>query len=222
MSSYFRRVPDFDYVSRVADKKNIGDYIPVKNLFKRVKLSDDIFSNLQYFTKYQIIGDERPDNVAYKVYGDESLDWIVLLSNNIIDVRQEWPMPQSSFENYILKNYGSYENLETIHHYETIEVKNTNGIIIVPKGLRVPSNYSVTYYDSGLEQEVIKTNITEPFTNYQYEIDLENKKRNIFLLKPSYINLVLNDIQTTMEYKEGSEQFVSRTLKRGDNIRLFE
>ena len=222
MSSYFRRVPDFDYVSRVADKKNIGDYTPVKNLFKRVKLSDDLFNNLQYFTKYQIIGDERPDNVAYKIYNDESLEWIVLLSNNIIDVRNEWPMPQTSFENYLLEKYGSYENLEKVRYYETIEVKNTRGVVIVPKGLRVPSDYSVTYYDLGLEQEVIKTNITEAFTNYQYEISLENEKRNIFLLKPSYINLVLNDIETLMEYKEGSEQFVSRTLKRGDNIRLFE
>ena len=168
MSSYFRRVPDFDYVSRVADKKNTGDYTPVKNLFKRVKLSDDLFNNLQYFTKYQIIGDERPDNVAYKIYNDESLDWIVLLSNNIIDVRNEWPMPQTSFENYLLEKYGSYENLEKVRYYETIEVKNTRGVVIVPKGLRVPSDYNVTYYDSGLEQEVIRTNITEAFTNYQY------------------------------------------------------
>jgi len=222
MSSYFRRVPNFEYVSRTADRKNIGDYITVKNFFKRVKLSDDIFNNLQFFEKYKIIGDERPDNVAFKVYNDETLDWVVLLSNNIIDVRTEWPMPQSSFENYLLDKYGSYSNLEAVHHYETIEVKNTSGVVIVPKGLKVLSDYSVTYYDSGLDREVIATGITEEFTNYDYEVDIEDKKRNIYLLKASYLNLVFNDIETLMEYKEGSEQFVSRTLKRGENIRLYE
>ena len=68
MASYFRGIPDFDYVSRLPDAK-ISDYIPVKNLFKRGKLREDIFGSLQYFTKYKIIGDERPDNVAYKIYG---------------------------------------------------------------------------------------------------------------------------------------------------------
>lgn len=222
MSSYFRNVPNFEYVSRVADKKNIGDYIAVKNLFKRVRLSDDLFNNLQYFSKYSIVGDERPDNVAFKFYGDETLDWIVLLSNNIIDVREEWPMPQSSLDNYLLKKYGSYENLEKVKYYKTIEVKNSQGLVIVPKGLIVPQDYSITFYDYFLDREVIETDITEQFTFYDYEIEIENAKRNIYLLDKKYLNLFLNDVDLLMEYKEGSEQFVSRTLKRADNIRLYE
>ena len=84
MSNYFKQVPDFDYVSRLPDAK-ISDYITVKNLFKRGKLADDIFQDLTVFTKYEIRGDDRPDNVAYKVYDDSDLDWVILLANNIIN-----------------------------------------------------------------------------------------------------------------------------------------
>ena len=74
MASYFRQVPDFDYINRDSDGSGIGDYQVVKNLFKRVKIRQDILENLAYFTKYQIIGDDRPDNVAFEIYGDETFD----------------------------------------------------------------------------------------------------------------------------------------------------
>ena len=69
MSNYFSKVPNLDYVSRLPDA-SISDYITVKNFFKRGKLRDDIFQELAFFTKYQIQGDDRPDNVAFNVYGD--------------------------------------------------------------------------------------------------------------------------------------------------------
>ena len=117
---YFRQIPNFDYVSRTAQNKAISDYIPVKNLFKKGKLREDIFGNLNFFTKYQIIGDERPDNVAFKFYEDETLDWVVLLSNNIVNVQTEWPLPQTSFDSVMLEKYESYANLNATHHYETL------------------------------------------------------------------------------------------------------
>ena len=86
---YFRQVPNFEYVDRTTEYSAITDSVPVKNLFKRGKLREDIFGNLSFFEKYQIQGDDRPDNVAYKVYGDETLDWVVLLSNNILNVQTE-------------------------------------------------------------------------------------------------------------------------------------
>lgn len=220
MASYFRYVPDFDYVSRTSDK-NISEYITVKNLFKRGKLREDIFGNLSFFTKYQVIGDDRPDNVAFEVYGDETLDWLILLANNIINVQTEWPLTQTSFDNYLINKYGSYENTLATHHYETIEVKDSAGIRIVPAGLIVPQDYSVEFLDTRLETYQTRTNITTEITNYDYELKIENDKRNIFVLKPSYINVVLNDMEDIMPYKEGSTQYVSETLKRGENIRLY-
>lgn len=221
MPSYFNQVPDFQYINRTADAKNISDYQTVKNLFKRGKLREDIFGNLSFFTKYQIVGDERPDNVAYKFYQDETLDWVVLLANNILNVQSEWPVPQSSFDNYLLDKYETYDNLYDVRYYETIEVINSNGITIVPKGLRVPSNFSTTYYDIVLDKQVTATNITVPITNYEYEQKVEDDKRNIFILKSKYLNVILNDMDIIMKYKKGGTQYVSPTLKKGNDIRLY-
>jgi hypothetical protein len=223
MASYFRQVPKFDYVSRNADEKNISDYIEVKNLFKRGKLREDIFGNLSFFTKYSIIGDERPDNVAYDAYGEETLDWVVLLSNNILNIQTEWPMTQQVFDRFVLSKYGDYNTLYNgIHHYESREILNYIGNIVIPKGLEVDQNYSVSYYDFSTEQDVTVTNVAQPVTNYEYENKIQEEKRNIFILKPLYLNVVFNDIEDIMTYKEGGAQYVNSTLKKGDNIRLYE
>lgn len=221
MPTYFRQVPDFEYVSRTADTQNISEYRTVKNLFKKGKLRDDIFGNLTFFTKYKIIGDDRPDNVAFELYGDETLDWLILLSNNILNVQTEWPLTQESFQNFLINKYGSDENIFGIHHYETIKVTNSLGVTIVPEGLQVQPNYRVEYYDSVLSNYVVKTNIIKEVTNYDYEIKIENDKRNIFTLKPTYLNVILNDMEDIMPYKEGSDQYVNETLKRAENIRLY-
>ena len=222
MASYFRQVPDFDYVNRDSDGKNIGDYQVVKNLFKRVKIRQDILENIAYFTQYQIVGDDRPDNVAFEIYGDETFDWLVLLSNNIVNIQNEWPMKQISFDEFLIKKYGSIENTQNIHHYETRELKNDSGHIVTPKGLNVPKNYKVEYFDTRRNQYVIRTNEVDAVTNYVYEIRKEEAKRNIYLLKPEYIGLILDDTQRLMRYKKGSTQYVSRTLKKGEDIRLFD
>ena len=134
---FFRYVPDFDYVSRLSKAQNISDYIRVKNLFKRTKISEVIFNDLTFFTKYQVISDERPDNVAFKIYGDANLDWMILLANNIINVQQEWPLEHTAYYDYLINKYGSDAGIQGIHHYETQEVKNSIGKVIVPKGLEL-------------------------------------------------------------------------------------
>ena len=221
MSSYFQRVPDLNYVSRLPDAK-IGDYIRVKNLFKKGKLREDIFQNLAFFEKYKIVGDDRPDNVAFEIYKDSSLDWVVLLSNNVLNIQSEWPLPQTDFDRFLLDKYGDYDTLYNgIHHYETEEVKNSQGVTIVPAGLQVDSSYSISYYDFFIEQQITTGNISVPVTNYEYEEKVENDKRNIYLLKPRFLNVVLDDMEELMQYKKGSTQFVNESLKTGDNIRLY-
>ena len=217
---YFRQVPDFEYVSRLPNAK-ISDYIRVKNLFKRGKLADDIFPNLSFFTKYQIEGDDRHDNVAYKVYNDSSVDWIVLLSNNYTNIQSEWPMLQNDFDRYLLDKYGTYEKLNDAHHYETTEIKNVDGATITPAGLTVASDYSVTYYDAATGQEVEKENTATEVTNYEYESKIEDEKRNIYLLKPEYLNVIKDDMRDIMPYEKGSTEYISRTLKSAENIRLY-
>jgi hypothetical protein len=328
-NSYFRQVPNFEYVNRTKGNKDISNYINVKNLFKRGKIRSDIFGNLSYFTKYKIIGDERPDNIAFKEYEDSSLDWVVLLSNNILNVQSEWPLPQTSLDEVLLDKYGNYDKLYSgIHHYETIEIKNSKGGVILPGGLETPNKwktngnfiqatntkvnqisgtdakvatvtmyngiknlkvgsevlinnvsssvyngrfpvtsvlkvgdvvikftyvlpsipdvkqpeiggteevtftvegtvgvgnaYYYEYYDDDTYHTIPVANMTKAVTNYEYEMNKEDEKRNIFLLKPDYLNVVFNDLDDFMPYKKGAAQYVSDTLKKGENIRLYQ
>ena len=221
MSNYFRKLPDFEYVSRLPDAK-ISDYITVKNLFKKNELRPDIFNDATVFTEYQIKGDDRPDNVAFEIYNDSTLDWLVLLSNNIINIQTEWPLLQNDFDRFLLDKYGTYEELNAVHHYETQEIKDSNGVVIVPQGLQVASDYSITYWDDTVRGYVVQSDVPQPITNYQYEADIEDRKRNIHLLKEVYLGIVRDDMKELMTYKKGSTQYLDKTLKRGENIRLYQ
>lgn len=243
--SYFRQVPNFEYVNRNYNRKNSNDFLAVKNLFKRVKIRDDIFQNLAYFGKYTIIGDERPDNIANKVYGQAEYDWVILLANNILNIHNEWPLSNADFESVMLEKYGSYENLNAVSHYEIREdVKNSLGQVLISEGTRVPEKIIdnrkkisdvenpgylkeyVPYYiesnDPRLNKDVLYTNITVPVTNYQVEEKINDEKRNIFVLKQSYLGIVLSDLDKIMRYRKGSPQFLRENLKRADNIRLYD
>tara|TARA_B100001079_G_C16342459_1_gene484253 strand:- start:105 stop:767 length:663 start_codon:yes stop_codon:yes gene_type:complete len=220
MSNYFSKVPNFEYVSRLPDAK-ISDYITVKNLFKRGKLREDIFQDLTLFTKYKIKGNDRPDNVAFDFYNDSNLDWLVLLSNNILNVQTEWPLLTNEFDRYLVDKYGVV-GIGEIHHYETTEVKNVSGVVIVKAGLTCESDYSVTFFDARSGGYTTKSNIAVPVTNYEYESKIEDAKRNIFLLKQRYVNIVKDDLDDIMPYKKGSTQYVSKTLSKGENIKLFK
>ena len=219
---YFSNLGDFLYVNRTREGRSEGDYSLVKNLFKRAKLREDIYQDLAFFTKYDVSGDDRPDNVADLIYGDPTLDWVVLLSNNIVNVQSEWPLSQGDFNRYITDKYDSEEILYSgIHHYESREVKASDGTIIIPSGARVSIGQSVSFYDELSDQQVIRTDVAMPITNFLHEDRLNNEKRSIFLLKPMYLNILFDDIEEIMANKKGSTQFVSRTLVTGDNIRLY-
>ena len=216
MSNYFSKLPNFEYVSRLPDAK-ISDYIAVKNLFKRGAIPEDILDTVALFTKYQIVGDDRPDNVAFFEYGDEDLDWIVLACNNIINIQSEWPMTQEVFNDYLLNKYGSYENMYEIHHYETVELRTFDGLLILEGGLIVDEDFTFTHSYGDVQTHSPVTTVT----NYEYEEMLEDKKRSIFLLKPEYVAIVKDDFESIMGYMKGSNGYLNKNMKRGDNIRLY-
>lgn len=236
MAHYFSYVPNFDYISNIKDAK-INDYIQIKNFFKRGKIFEEIFNDVVFFEKYIIKGDERPDNLAARFYGDATLDWVIFLSNNIINVQNEWPMPQKIFDRVMLQKYGSYENLYSgIHHYETTEIKDSRGRTILEGGKRISptwkenGNFVVIegiqyyqFYDAGLEktETIPSTDFIVPVTNYDFEINKEERKREIFILKGKFLTVLLENIEEVMTYKEGGTQFINRKLKRGDNSRIY-
>ncbi len=222
--NYFEQLPDFEYVNRTDDGKLISDYTRVKNLFMRGKLREDIFQDTTTFEKYSIEGDDRPDNVAEKFYGTASYDWVVLLSNNIINIYEEWPLPQAGWDAYLLEKYDNdYDTLYNgVHHYESNEVVNSKGVVIFPGGVRVGAAQSVSYFDQAANQQTTVNPVSKAITNYEYENRINDDKRNIFLLKPIYIPVIRDDMEIMMRYKKGSTQYVSKSLKRAENIRLYE
>ena len=146
-NSYFRQLPDLDYPSLKNDRRSAYDYQVVKNIFKRAVLRNDVFDEVTAFTKYSVEGDERPDQVAFDFYQDPNLDWVVLTTNNIVHVRDEWPMGNQDFLTYLNGKYTA-EELANIHHYETEVVRDSNGRLIQLSGITVPEGHSVTFVDN--------------------------------------------------------------------------
>ena len=215
-NSYFRQLPELDYPSLSNDRKSAYDYQLVKNLFKRAVLRDDVFNDVTNFEKYSVEGDERPDKVAYDFYGDSGLDWIILTTNNIIHVRDEWPMSNRDFLTYLNQKYTS-EELSNVHHYETREIRDESNTLIQPAGVRVKSDYSVTY----VENDTVKTESSIKMINFlEHETNLNDAKRNINILKPDYVEIFLRDIKEIMRYKQSS-QFISDRLKQTENPRII-
>ena len=222
MSNYFRKLPNLDYPTLLKTKQSNTDYVETKNLFRRVKIREDLFSNFVVFDQYKIIGDERPDNVAEKVYGDDNLDWVILMSNNIIDVKNEWPMTQSDLNTYINEKYTQKE-LTHIHHYETIEFRDRNNQLLVPAGKVVDESFTIEYYlgESGLRNNgQLKTaSPIRSVNNYENEVEINDKKRTINVVKEDILGLFLKDFNRIMKYDKSS-QYVNRKLKKTENIRI--
>tara|TARA_B100001989_G_scaffold225899_1_gene181192 strand:+ start:701 stop:1375 length:675 start_codon:yes stop_codon:yes gene_type:complete len=215
-NSYFRQLPNLNYPSLANDRKSVYDYQIVKNLFKRAVLRDDIINDVTNFTRYNVEGDERPDQIAYKFYGDAGLDWVVLTANNIIHVRDEWPMSNQDFLTYLNQKYTS-EELSNIHHYETREIRDSSNTLIQKAGINVKSNHSVTYVDEGT---TITTSSFKSVSYLQHETNLNDAKREILILRRDYISTILRDIGDIMEYKR-SQQFINDGLKQTENPRII-
>ena len=214
--SYFRQLPNLSYPSLANDRSSVYDYQVVKNFFKRGVLRDDIFNEVTAFTKYSVEGDERADQVAYDFYGDSGLDWVILTTNNIIHVRDEWPMGQQDFLTYLNEKYTS-EQLSNIHHYETKLIRDSSGTLVQPEGLHVDSNYSITFLDNGVSRT---ESSIKSVTFLEHETNLNDAKRNINILKTDYLDIMLRDIKDIMKYKKSS-QFIDATLKETENPRII-
>ena len=215
-NAYFRQLPNLDYPSLKNDRTSAYDYQVVKNIFKRAIIRDDIFDEATAFTKYSVIGDERPDQVAAGFYNDSTLDWVVLTTNNIVHVRDEWPMGNQDFLTYLNEKYTA-EELSNIHHYETKLIRDSSGKLIQPVGLTVPAGHSISFLDNGVLRE--ESSLTS-FTFLEHETNVNDNKRNINILRSEYLNFFLESFEEIMEYKP-SKQFVTDSLKKTENPRLI-
>ena len=235
--SYFRELPNIRYPSFLKEKTSSFDYVEAKNLFRRTKLRDDLQNNFTLFEKYVIPGEARPDNVAQELYGSDQFDWVVLIVAGINNVRNEWPLNARDLYNYSLNKYG--DSLNSVRFYETIEIKDSNGRLIVPKGKVVDEkrqdgmtkdqngndvpnmiDYFVDYYDNG-SKRVSGNNVRIGISNYEYETRLNDDKRSIFVLRRGYLQDFVNDFREVMTYGESSEFINSKVIQtENTNITL--
>ena len=215
--AYFRELPNISYISRLPDVSSNEEYITVKNLFKRAKLRTDIVNIITAFNYYQVEDNQRPEVVASKLYGDPELDWVILITNNITNVREQWPLSNNDLYNYMLDKYGTEVALSSIHHYETIEVKDEYDRLVVPSGLQVDSNFTVTY--TKFDNTLSTISPVKQVTNYEYETDINEEKRKIRVLKPAYLSVVITDLRNIMKYDQSS-QYLNQTTKQSYNPNL--
>jgi len=214
---YFRELPNVAYQSFLSDSLSSQSYLVVKNLFRRNKLRDDLQSVFTIFNKYEIVEGARPDTVAEEIYGAAELDWVVLMTAGILNVRDEWPLSNQQLYKYAEEKYG-IENLTATHHYETKEIKDSKGRLILPAGKEVNEDFEIKYYDN---ENVTKSgdDVRRSVGNYEYETVKNNKKSLIYLLKPSYLQQFLNDMRQIMIY-DRSSQYVSEDLIVAENTRV--
>ena len=215
--AYFRELPNISYISRLPDVSSNEEYITVKNLFKRAKLRTDIVNIITAFNYYQVEDNQRPEVVASKLYGDPELDWVILITNNITNVREQWPLGNNDLYNYMLDKYGTEVALSSIHHYETIEVKDEYDRLVVPSGLQVDSNFTVTY--TKFDNTLSTISPVKQVTNYEYETNINEEKRKIRVLKPAYLSVVITDLRNIMKYDQSS-QYLNQTTKQSYNPNL--
>ena len=210
--TYFRELPNLNYQSTSSDRSSSRDYVVVKNIFRRAKLRDDLKYIFTSLVDYYIKDGVRPDQVADNVYGDPELDWVVLTSANIINVRDEWPLDSYEIYNYAFNKYG--DDLNQIRHYETTEVKDSSGRLILPKGKVVDSGFTIPDPSSS----TATLNPVGGVTNYEYESKLNDEKRSIYIISPGYLQVFLNDMKDIMRYTDSS-QFVNINLIQTENTR---
>ena len=212
---YFRELPNLRYPSFLPNKSSSLDFVEVKNLFRRAKMRDDLQNNFTIFNKYEIPMGARPDTVAEDLYGSAQFDWVVLTVAGIINVRNEWPLNPRDLYDYSLDKYG--DALNSTRYFETTEVKDSNGRLVLPKGKVVDNNFTIP--KPGTPNATL--NPVVGVSNYDYETIQNDKKSRIFVLREEYLQEFLNDMREIMVYDESSEYLNDRTIQtENTNITL--
>ena len=212
--TYFRQLPNIQYENFLDTSTGSQDFLTTKNIFLRAKLRDDLQNNFTVFNKYVIMGDERPDQIAYKLYGTSEYDWVVLTTANIINYQNEFPFTSQQLWEYVTNKYGE-TGANDIKYYETKEVKDDSGRLILPAGVIVDENFTIPDPD-------FPTSFINPvlgISNWDYEGRINDDKRTIYVLRPSYLNIFLNDIRGISKYGVNS-QFIDPNTIKGFNSKI--
>ena len=236
---YFRELPNIAYQSPLTHKNSSRDYILIKNLFRRTKLFDFLKNNVSVLDKFTIGIGDRPDTIAEELYGDASLDYVVILVAGIININQEWPLPDNKVYDFALEKYGSEEKMNEIKYYETLEIIDDQNRQILPPDLIVDVDFKIdgtvnkfpsTRYtlkamtgnrqlDDKDEFGVLTDNIARAVTNLEYEYTINENKREIDILNPSYLQMFINDLRDIVRYDKSSS-YIAKDLAATENTNV--
>ena len=217
---YFQELPNILHPSLFPSRNKVESTIVVKNLFKRSKLRTDVDQAITAFNYFDIKEGMRPDMVAQELYDNPELDWVVLTSSNITNIRNQWPLNHNDLHEYMLEKYGSEENIAKVHHYETRKIVDEYNRVVIPAGLEVDSNFSFQYLNfSGQVIKVLSSQVVAPVTNYQLEVRLNDEKRRIRILKSEYLSAFISEHREIMSYDKSSD-YISKGLKGTYNPRI--
>ena len=236
---YFRELPNIAYQSPLTHRNSSRDYILIKNLFRRTKLFDFLKDNVSILDKFTIGIGDRPDTIAEELYGDASLDYVVILVAGIININQEWPLPDNKVYDFALEKYGSEEKMNEIKYYETLEIVDDQNRQILPPDLIVDVDFKIdgtvnkfptTRYtlkamtgnrqlDDKNEFAVLTDNIARAVTNLEYEYTINENKREIDILNPSYLQMFINDLRDIVRYDKSSS-YIAKDLAATENTNV--
>ena len=165
--SYFNKFPLMSYDIK---GNKIRKLLP--DILRRVKLRAKIKSGGMLFDRYDVKDGEKPEDIAFKWFGDASLHWVILMTNDVTDRYYDWPLNHAQFAEFLTDKYG--DNVDAVHHYEIPrDSGRTTG--------RGPSDYS------HLVEVNSDTDNAISISNRQFEEREQDKKRQIQLLDKSLV-----------------------------------
>ena len=212
--SYFSYLPNVQVRTSSYRTNNVDPYKLAKNIFRRIKIRENLDDIILGFNQYTIKNNQRPDQVSLEVYGTMEYDWVVLLTNNIINLYDEWPMSEDELERYIDSEYE--EDADSVHHWVTQKITDTRGRTLLRDGRIVSEDFSYTRPDG---TAIPKEDLVRPISVYDYESEKNDYKRNIYLLRKEYVSGFIEEFSNLVDYLPNDEvDFDTQTKKTKDSV----
>ena len=236
---FFKELPNIAYQSPLSHKNSSRDYIIIKNIFRSAKLMDYVRSGALAQQKLVLKDGDRPDTIAEYLYGESTLDYIVILVAGITNINHEWPLQDYQVYDYALEKYKTEAEMNAVRYYETFEIKDSQGHQILPPNLIVDVDFKIygsstqfgtnrynlisqdgnRQLDDKTEYTVATDNIARAVTNLEYEYAKNEEKREIDVLKNGYVQTFINDLRDILRYDKSSK-YITSSLATTENTEV--
>lgn len=196
------------------NKNPVTNYETVTNILFRMQIIKEVLDNTSAYYVYNVKDGEKPEILADNIYRNPQAYWIILYANDMMDPQYDWPLEYDNFNNYIISKYGSIANAQTTpHHYEKVirrqintseeysEIRQT--IDYQNQTTTVPATYHYDYFTGTPASEyetftvgtdtIHQTTLTQEISCYDYELEMNEKKREIKIIKPEYYTQIMSE-----------------------------